>query len=153
MRRALLLTIAGLGLLALAVVAFAPAALVASGLSAATGGALTLAEATGSWWNGRGTLVARDGARMPVGWRVDPGALVTGTVRVGLRADDDPAAPRGVVEWRDGRARLTLTAAPVPALAAAVEAIERDARLFVVEASLTALAAPGQVRAELTLGR
>jgi type II secretory pathway component PulM len=56
-------------------------------------------------------------------------------------------------EWRDGRARLTLTAAPLPALASALEAIERDARLFVVEASLTALAAPGQVRAELTLGR
>ena len=56
-------------------------------------------------------------------------------------------------EWRDGRARLTLTAAPLPALASALEAIERDARLFVVEASLTALAAPGQVRAELTLAR
>jgi general secretion pathway protein M len=56
-------------------------------------------------------------------------------------------------EWRDGRARLTLTAAPVPALAAALDAIERDARLFVVEATLTALAVPGQVRAELTLAR
>jgi type II secretory pathway component PulM len=81
----------------------------------------------------------------------------------------DEAAARGVIEralgqhqltpalagfeWRDGRARLTLTAAPLPALASALETIERDARLFVVEASLTALAAPGQVRAELTLGR
>ena len=89
--------------------------------------------------------------------------------RTAAPAPLDDAAARGVIEralgqqqltaalasfeWRDGRARLTLTAAPLPALAVTLETIERDARLFIVEATLTALASPGQVRAELTLAR
>jgi len=145
MRRALLLTIAGLALLALAVVAFAPAALLASRVSSATGGALTLAEATGPWWNGRATLVARDGTRLPVGWRIDPGALLAGVVRVGLRPGDDPAAPRGEIEWRDGQLRLSGLALTAPARLAAQaipfrsgrERIDVDGDLGVATAELS----------------
>ena len=108
-------------------VAFAPATLLASRLSSSTGGALTLAEATGPWWNGRAMLVARDGARMPVGWRIDPGALLAGVLRVRLQPRD-PAAPRGEFEWRDGRMRLSDLALTVPARLAAQAIPARSGR-------------------------
>ena len=57
------------------------------------------------------------------------------------------------VDWRDGRARVTLDAARFDALLAALDALQRDARVRVVEATLTARVEPGTVRAEIVLAR
>jgi type II secretory pathway component PulM len=56
-------------------------------------------------------------------------------------------------DWKDGRARLTFGAVQYDALIAALEALQRDARLRIVEATLTARIEPGTVRAELVLAR
>jgi type II secretory pathway component PulM len=57
------------------------------------------------------------------------------------------------ISWRDGRAHLVFGAVGFDALIAALEALQREARLRVIEATLTARVEPGTVRAELTLGR
>ena len=57
------------------------------------------------------------------------------------------------LDWRDGRAHVVLAAVSYDALIAALEALQRDARLRAVEAALTARVEPGTVRAELTLAR
>ena len=57
------------------------------------------------------------------------------------------------LDWRDGRAHVVLAAVGYDALIAALEALQRDARLRAVEATLTARVEPGTVRAELTLAR
>ena len=57
------------------------------------------------------------------------------------------------LEWRDGRAYVVLAAVDYDALIVALEAMQRDARLRAVEATLTARVEPGMVRAELTLAR
>jgi general secretion pathway protein M len=55
------------------------------------------------------------------------------------------------VEWRDGRAHVALDAVRFDALVAALDALQREAQLRVVEATLTARVEPGTVRAELTV--
>ena len=57
------------------------------------------------------------------------------------------------VDWRDGRAQVVLPAVSYHALIVALEALQRDARLRAVEATITARVEPGTVRAELTLAR
>jgi len=57
------------------------------------------------------------------------------------------------VDWRDGRAYVVLAAVSYDALIGALEALQRDARLRIVEGTITARVEPGTVRAELTLGR
>lgn len=86
--------------LALLVAAFAveaPATLLDRRIEQATGGVVRLADARGTVWSGRGTLAdARGRWRIPLGWRSDPVALLTGRLAVTLvpaSADE----PRGVV--------------------------------------------------------
>lgn len=55
------------------------------------------------------------------------------------------------IEWQDGRARVVFADVRFDALVAALEALQRDARLRVVDATLTARVEPGTVRAELVL--
>lgn len=57
------------------------------------------------------------------------------------------------LDWRDGRAHVVLPAVGYDALIVVLEALQRDARLRAVEATLTARVDPGTVRAELTLAR
>jgi type II secretory pathway component PulM len=57
------------------------------------------------------------------------------------------------LEWQDGRVHLVFAAIGYDALIAALEAIQRDARLRVVEATLTARVDPGTVRADMVLTR
>ena len=57
------------------------------------------------------------------------------------------------VEWRDGRARIAIDAVRFDALVAALDALDREARLRVVEATLTARVDPGTVRAEIVVAR
>ncbi len=56
-------------------------------------------------------------------------------------------------DWKDGRARLVFGAVSYDALIGALEALQRDAKLRVVEATLTARVEPGTVRAEVVLTR
>jgi hypothetical protein len=49
--------------------------------------------------------------------------------------------------------RITLPSARFDALVGALEALQRDAALHVVEATLTARVEPGTVRAEVVLGQ
>lgn len=55
--------------------------------------------------------------------------------------------------WQEGRAHLVFGAVAFDSLVRALEALQRDARLRVVEAALTARVEPRTVRAELTLAR
>ena len=57
------------------------------------------------------------------------------------------------LEWRDGRAHVVFAAVGYDALIVALEAMQRDARLRSVAATITARVEPGMVRAELTLAR
>jgi type II secretory pathway component PulM len=57
------------------------------------------------------------------------------------------------LDWQQGRARIVIDAVRFDRLIAALEALQRDARLRVVEATLTARVDPGTVRAELVLAR
>lgn len=57
------------------------------------------------------------------------------------------------VSWQDGRAHVVLGAVGFDALIAALEALQREAWLRIIEATLTARVESGTVRAELTLGR
>lgn len=56
-------------------------------------------------------------------------------------------------DWKDGRARLVFGAVAYDPLVASLEALQRETRLRVVEATLTARVEPGTVRAELVLAR
>jgi type II secretory pathway component PulM len=57
------------------------------------------------------------------------------------------------LESRDGRAHVVFAAVGYDALVGALEALQRDAGLRTVEATLTARVEPGMVRADVTLGR
>ena len=57
------------------------------------------------------------------------------------------------LDWKDARARLVFGAVGYDPLVAGLEALQRDARLRVVEGTLTARVEPGTVRAELVLAR
>lgn len=57
------------------------------------------------------------------------------------------------IAWRDDRVRLVFADVSVDALVPFLEALARDARLTVREATLTARVEPGSVRAEITLAR
>lgn len=57
------------------------------------------------------------------------------------------------VEWRDGRAKIAIDAVRFDALVAALETLQREARLRIVEATLAARVDPGTVRAEVVVAR
>jgi len=82
------------------------------------------------------------------------------TASVDARADLDRALSQlnlrtaaTSVEWREGRASLVFAAIGYDTLVGLIDALQRDARLRVVEATITARVDPGTVRAELTLAR
>jgi len=82
------------------------------------------------------------------------------TASVDARADLDRALSQlnlrtaaTSVEWREGRASLVFAAIGYDTLIGLIDALQRDARLRVVEATITARVDPGTVRAELTLAR
>jgi type II secretory pathway component PulM len=68
-------------------------------------------------------------------------------------AQQDLRAAVTQLDWQDGRARLVFAAVPYDALVALLEALQREAKLRAVDATLTARVEPGTVRAELTLAR
>jgi general secretion pathway protein M len=57
------------------------------------------------------------------------------------------------LDWQEGRARIVFAGVDFDALVAALEALQREAQLRAVEATIAARVEPGIVRAELTLAR
>jgi type II secretory pathway component PulM len=57
------------------------------------------------------------------------------------------------ISWQDERARLVFADVSLDALVPFLDALARDARLTIREATLTARVEPGTVRAEITLAR
>jgi general secretion pathway protein N len=119
MRRILLAVIVVVAL-AVAIAAFLPASLADSRLATATQGKLRLADATGTVWDGGGTLTDAAGTwRLPVQWRIAPGALLRGTRELELLPAAGATTPRGTVAMEgDGIVVRNLTL-DIPAAALA----------------------------------
>src|SRR4029077_3236263 len=93
-----------------------PATLVNPLLENASRGNLSLAEAEGTVWNGRGTLDVRTAARIPLAWRLDPLPLVKGEAHVTLVPPTPPgSAPRADVVARSGAIAVHAVDATLPA--------------------------------------
>jgi type II secretory pathway component PulM len=63
---------------------------------------------------------------------------------------------RGLVtqmDWQEGRARVVFAAIGFDSLVPALEALQRETGLRIIEATLTARVEPGSVRAEIVLAR
>lgn len=132
--------LAGLVLLACAVLVLAPASVVDPVLAARTGGRVRLVGAGGLWWRGHGTLATANGdARMPIAWRVALLPLAMRTLDVTF-VPRDPAMPRGhlrvapdAVDVRD--LQLRVPAALLPALAPVLESVVPSGHLDVSTAA------------------
>lgn len=84
-------------LLALAVIALAPSALIGTRISEATSGRLRLMDTEGVLWNGRGTLALAN-ARTPVTWSVQGSDLLRGRLTLQLNAEGAAArVPAGTL--------------------------------------------------------
>jgi hypothetical protein len=101
-----------------AVALFAPAALLDARLDSSTQGHLRLANATGTVWNGRGVVTdAQRTWSLPVGWKVDPLAILRGDRLLTLQAAEGGDLPRGDIAWRDGTLTVNGVAFTLPATA------------------------------------
>ena len=102
MGRIALLVLVAVLLLAAALVWQAPATLATTEVARASAGAVVLANAEGTVWNGHGTVVAGP-MHLPVRWQTDARALLRREVAVNLLPQDvAAAAPRAhVVAGRD----------------------------------------------------
>jgi hypothetical protein len=113
-----------------ALAAFAPATLVDARLARLTEGRLRLADAEGPWWRGRGMLTDAAGTwRVPVAWRIVPGALVAGRLGVEFVADPGTPMPHGRLDAGSNAVVLTAVEMRVPAqaLGAFVRQLDRAA--------------------------
>ena len=119
MRRLLLVLVTLLAIVA-GVIAFAPASLVDGRLAAQTSGKLRLADASGTIWQGRGTVGDATGTwRVPVAWRIDPLDVLRGLHQVTLVPPAGATTPRGVVVVTDQGVVLRDLAVDLPAAALA----------------------------------
>jgi hypothetical protein len=96
----------------------APATLVDARLARLTEGRLRLADADGPWWRGRGMLTDAAGTwRVPVAWRIVPGALAAGRLGIEFVADAGTPMPRGRLDAGANAVVLTDVQVRVPAQA------------------------------------
>lgn len=81
MRRALVIlgTLVGF---AIVVIAMAPATLAGAAVARESRGMLSLADAQGGFWHGRGTLAAGPSFRLPLAWSIDPWPLLRGELHL-----------------------------------------------------------------------
>lgn len=109
-------------LVAVALAILAPATIADALLAAQTQGAWRLADASGLWWRGAGTLAASNATlRLPVTWRVNLAALARGALALALA--DPNRRPIAIVEATRNQIilrdlDLTLPAATVASVAA-----------------------------------
>lgn len=147
MRRAALVLVFLVALVA-AGVAFAPARLVDGRIAALTGGALRVADASGTLWSGRGTLGDAAGTwRAPLAWRVDPAAALRGTLQVTLVPADPGSTTRGTIAIRGSGFAATDVAFDLPAAALAALLPPRPASILggTLTIAAPALAVSGDV--------
>jgi general secretion pathway protein N len=86
--------LAGILLLAIALAASAPAALLDAPLAEASGGRLRIASAEGTVWNGSGDLVLLPGGiRRPLAWHIDAWPLLRGDVHGTIAGESGAAKP------------------------------------------------------------
>ena len=105
--------VAGLGVVAAIVVAFAPASLVAFYVADSTRGELRLVEARGTVWNGSGDVATAGGQwSVPVAWTLRPLPLLRGEALVALRS---PGGGTADVVVRDGSVAIRDVALALPA--------------------------------------
>jgi hypothetical protein len=102
-----------IGVLAIAVVAFAPASLVDAIVSRDTSQHVRLSHATGFWWRGRGTLVIEETTRFSLAWQVALPRLLQNTLVIDLF--DAERAPIGTVTVNQGKLDVREFRAQVPA--------------------------------------
>jgi Type II secretion system (T2SS), protein N len=81
MRRTAVILVAIVAI-ALVAVAIAPASLAGLAVERASRGALTLTDADGTIWQGRGSLTAGSVLRLPVAWSIDAWPLLRGEIRL-----------------------------------------------------------------------
>ncbi len=123
-------------LLAFALLALAPAAILRPVVERAGGGALTLIEVQGTLWTGTGTLAA-GGQRLPLSWQVKIPRLLHGVVAVQLGASGAAPAPvRGLVTLSPRGVAATDAEIRVPA--AMLVAIARPRAPLHVSGEITA---------------
>ncbi len=126
MKRALLVLLVAVVLLAGAVAVLAPAALMAPWLERATGGRLAVGEVEGTLWRGQGVLVAA-GARTPLAWTLAAAPLLAGEAQVRITpVDVGSPSPRALVTAARKQLALADVALAVPA-AVVTRALLRDA--------------------------
>jgi len=92
----------------------------------------------------------------PCGLARNPATPAAADARAGLErvlAQRNLRSAVTQLEWQDGRARIVFAGVDFDALVAALEAMQREAQLRAVEATIAARVEPGIVRAELTLAR
>ena len=115
MKRALLLVLVAVVLLAAAVAALAPASLVAPYLERATGGRLAVGEVEGTLWRGQGVLGA-GAARQRFAWKLDATPLLTGEAHVQVTpVDGSSPSPRAGITAANRRLALADVAIVLPA--------------------------------------
>jgi general secretion pathway protein N len=113
--RVLLVVFAAVVLLALAVVALAPASLVVTAVENATSSRIALAEVDGTVWNGSGTLVDGEGRRLPLAWKTDGVAAARGKLHLRVMPRANEAGPRADITLDDGKMHARDVALVVPA--------------------------------------
>ena len=92
----------------------APATLLDARIARATGQSVRLADAEGTVWHGRATVVLT-AARMPVAWEVDAWPLLQGVMRVRLRSDTGARMPRATIAVRSNGVALRDVDVTIPA--------------------------------------
>lgn len=126
MKRALLVLLVAVVLLAGAVAVLAPASLMAPCLERATGGRLAVGEVEGTLWRGQGVLAAGS-ARMPFAWTLAATPLLAGEAQLRITpVDARSPSPRAAITATRRRLALADVALVVPA-AVVTRALLRDA--------------------------
>jgi hypothetical protein len=125
-----LVVVAAIAVLVAAAVAIAPASLVNPSIERASGGNVSLAEADGTVWNGRGILAVANAARIPVAWRLEAWPLLLGEARVALVAPTPAGgAPRAELLARSGAIGVRALDATLPAELVAAVAVRAGVKL------------------------
>jgi hypothetical protein len=130
-----------IAVLAAAIAALAPAALVGVALERESGGRLALAGTEGTVWRGRGTLVSGNEFRLPLAWSIAALPLATGELRLRLAPHaGGGSTPAGEFALRTGAIAARALDVTLPAdlvLAAAPRAgVRASGDMRLVSASL-----------------
>jgi len=116
---------------AMAAVALAPAALVDDRVARISGGAIRLADTSGSVWHGHGIFAAGT-LRLPVDWRIDPWAFARGELRLRVAPGAGAGAPRASLAIDANRVVLDDVEVTLPAALIATLASPRSGRTVAV---------------------